>query len=132
MTNYIKQANDFLKKSNARMEMEFIGCVPNKEWEDKKERNLYKVTISTSKGSMNVHFWDSVYNTERDIKPSNYDILACLTKYDPGTFEDFCCEFGYDEDSRRAERIYFEVQKEYKNLTKIFTEEQMEELRDIY
>lgn len=63
--------------------------------------------------------------------PSEYDVLACLEKYDVGTFEDFCSEFGYDEDSRTAERIYIAVIKEYKDLTRIFTEEQMEELSEI-
>ena len=63
--------------------------------------------------------------------PNEYDVLACLEKYDVGTFEDFCSEFGYDEDSRTAERIYIAVIKEYKDLTRIFTEEQMEELSEI-
>ena len=66
-----------------------------------------------------------------DAVPNEYDVLACLEKYDPGTFEDFCSEFGYDEDSRTAERVYIAVIKEYKDLTRIFTEEQMEELCEI-
>ena len=68
---------------------------------------------------------------QEDAKPNEYDILACLTKYDPETFEDFCSEFGYDEDSRSAEQIYLACVKEYKQLTRIFTEAQMEELREI-
>lgn len=63
--------------------------------------------------------------------PTAYDVLACMTKYDPGTFEDFCAVFGYDEDSRTAERIYFAVQKEYSQLSRLFTVEQMEELAEI-
>lgn len=63
--------------------------------------------------------------------PKEYDILACLTKYDPGTFEDFCFEYGYDTDSRRAEIIYFLCQKEYKDLSRIFTAEQLEQLAEI-
>lgn len=63
--------------------------------------------------------------------PNVYDVLACLEKYEVGTFEDFCSDFGYDEDSRTAERIYFAVQKEYNELSRIFTEEQIEELREI-
>lgn len=66
-----------------------------------------------------------------EATPSAYDVLACMTKYDPGTFEDFCCEFGYDEDSRTAERIYFAVQKEYTQLARLFTAEQMKELQEI-
>lgn len=68
---------------------------------------------------------------QEKAKPNEYDILACLTKYDPGTFEDFCDEFGYDEDSRSAEQIYLACIKEYKQLTRIFTAEQMEELCEI-
>ena len=63
--------------------------------------------------------------------PSVYDVLACLSKCDPGTFEDFCSDFGYDDDSRTAERVYFAVQKEYTQLTRIFTPGQMEELAEI-
>lgn len=63
--------------------------------------------------------------------PSVYDVLACLTKYDPGTFEDFCSDYGYDEDSRTAERVYFAVQKEYTRLAKLFTPDEMEELAEI-
>lgn len=66
-----------------------------------------------------------------DASLSSYDVLACLTKYNPGTFSNFCFEFGYDEDNRTAERIYFAVQEEYNNLCRIFTEEQMEELTNI-
>ena len=64
-------------------------------------------------------------------QPTAYDILACMTKYDPGTFDDFCAEYGYNEDSRTAERIYFAVQKEYTQLAKIFTPEQLEEMQNI-
>lgn len=64
-------------------------------------------------------------------RPCAYDVLSVMTKYDPGTFEDFCCEFGYNTDSRKAEAIYFSVQKEYNNLVRIFTEKQMEELAEI-
>lgn len=63
--------------------------------------------------------------------PSEYDILACLTKYYPGTFEDFCSEFGYDTDSRSAEKIYKSVVDEYKNLCTIFTEDEIETLCEI-
>ena len=69
--------------------------------------------------------------TKEEARPTSYDVLACLTKYDVGTFEDFCAEFGFNEDSRSAERIYIAVIREYKELTRIFTAEQMDELREI-
>lgn len=52
--------------------------------------------------------------------PSAYDVLSCITKLDPGTFEDFCQDFGYDTDSKRAEKTYFADQKEYSECRKMF------------
>ena len=36
-------------------------------------------------------------------EPTAYDVLTCLTKFDPHAFESFCGDFGYDMDSRAAE-----------------------------
>jgi hypothetical protein len=57
--------------------------------------------------------------------------LACLTKYDPGSFEDFCNEFGYKEDSRTAERTYNAVVKEWQNVCMFWNDDEIEELREI-
>lgn len=64
-------------------------------------------------------------------QPSNYDILSCLQAYDVGNFEDFCSIFGYNTDSRRAEKTYNGVCQEYERLCTIFTEDEMELLREI-
>ena len=66
-------------------------------------------------------------------KPCVYSILSCLTKYNPGTFEDFCNEFGYDIDSRKAFVTYeYEaIKDEYSNLAMLFNEIEMEELQEI-
>lgn len=64
-------------------------------------------------------------------EPTAYDVLACLTKYEVGTFEDFCSDFGYDTDSRRAEKIYKAVCDEWMNVQRLFTDEEIEQLREI-
>jgi len=63
--------------------------------------------------------------------PNAYDILTCLTKYDPGSFADFCSEYGYDEDSRTAERTYRAVVKEYTKLCTLYSNAEMEEMAEI-
>jgi hypothetical protein len=63
--------------------------------------------------------------------PTAYDVLTCLQKHDVGTFKDFCSEFGYDEDSRKAEKIFRAVVVEYGNVRKIWSEEEIELLREI-
>jgi len=71
------------------------------------------------------------YNKSYDTFPTAYDILAAVTKYDCGTFSDFCANFGYDEDSRTAERTYIACINEQKNIERLFTNEQMEALQQI-
>jgi len=71
------------------------------------------------------------FNIKEPITPTPYDVLACLTKSEPGSFEDFCGDFGYDVDSRRAEKTYEAVKKEYDELCKLFNESEMQELAEI-
>jgi hypothetical protein len=65
----------------------------------------------------------------KTIQP--YDLLACIQKNDVGTFADFCGDFGYDEDSRRAEQTYIAVCKEFQKVQKFFTAAELEALQDI-
>ena len=135
MNEYIKQAQDFLKSCNATMEISYTGMELNSNWRDKELRNTYLVTITTPQGTMKVKFWDSIYNTERGIKPTEYDILACLEKYDVGTIDDFVSEFGFEvhkwADVKRIENTYKAVVKEYNDICRCFTLEQIEAMQEI-
>ena len=135
MNEYVKQAKDFLASCNATMKITQIGCEQNKNWNDKGWHNTYRATIKTPIGTMWVKFWDSVYNTERGIEPTEYDILACLAKYDVGTIDDFVQEFGYEvnewSDVKRIQNIYNAVKREYKSICRCFTPEQIEAMQEI-
>ena len=67
----------------------------------------------------------------RPVAPSEYSILACLTKYDPGSFVDFCSEYGYDSDVKNAERVYAGVKEEWLNVCRIWNDSEIEELCEI-
>lgn len=69
-------------------------------------------------------------NTEQQ-PPSAYSVLSCLQKYEVGTFKDFCAEFGYNEDSRKAEKTYNAVVEEYNNLKMLYSDEELEKLAKI-
>jgi len=58
----------------------------------------------------------------KTTKPSLYDILACLIKYDPETFEDFCAAYGYNTDSRRAYDMFLAVDKEWHGVKRLFSD----------
>lgn len=60
-----------------------------------------------------------------------YDVIACLTKYSPETFADWCNEFGYDTDSRKAFSIYEKVCEEWGEVRAFFTAEEREEMQEI-
>jgi hypothetical protein len=62
--------------------------------------------------------------------PNEYDVLACLTKYNPGTFENFCDEFGYGG-SVKAAKIYNAVCKEYAGVCSLWNEDEIEQLMEI-
>ena len=63
--------------------------------------------------------------------PSEYDVLACLTKYDPESFTAFCHEFGYDTDSKSAEVIYNAVLNEWHNVAMLWNDNELNQLREI-
>jgi hypothetical protein len=65
------------------------------------------------------------------FEPTPYDVLAIVTKSDPGSFEDFCGDYGYDTDSQKAESVYFAIQKEWSKVRRFFTADEITELQDI-
>lgn len=68
---------------------------------------------------------------QNEAKPTAYDVLACLTKHDCGSFDNFCLEYGYSNDSIRALKTYLACGKEYEALCRIFDSKQVEALREI-
>ena len=127
-TDYEKQANDFLSKTNTKIKVEYLKY--DKHFaNDKEKRHIFKVIIKRDKKQFSLNFGQGLY--EGASEPTNYSILSCLQKYEVGTFEDFCEDFGYSEDSRVAEKAYKAVCKEYDNVCKIWSDEEIEELQEI-
>lgn len=63
--------------------------------------------------------------------PTAYDVLAYLTKYPIYDFADFCSEYGYDQDSRKAYKTYKAVKREWENIAILYNDDQLEQLREI-
>lgn len=73
--------------------------------------------------------WNIVHN--KGAEPTLYNVLACLTKYDPGTLEQFCDEFGYDPDSKKHTKLYEAVKEEYLRICGLLSPSETEELQEI-
>lgn len=127
-STYDQQAKDFLQKTGTSFHIAYKSHSRYFD-EDKDCRDIYWITLKNSSHRYRFTFGQSIANAGE--APSEYDVLACLTKYDPNSFEDFCSDFGYDSDSRRAEKTYKAVCKEWENITKLFTSEEIEQLQEI-
>lgn len=68
---------------------------------------------------------------ENFSEPTAYDILACLTKHEVGSFEEFCSDYGYDTDSMKAHGVYKAVSEEWQNVQIIWNDEEIEQLQEI-
>lgn len=143
MTEYENYAREFLNKCTAELEVHYAGTTVNHLWNEKQKRDMYSFILKTPRGSMNGIFWDSIKNTRdrwnkggKPVNPGAYSILACLEKYDVGSMDAFMHEFGYEiksaQDIANFLQTYNAVVKEYNDLCRIFTPEQMVMLREIY
>jgi hypothetical protein len=118
-TNYTEQANDFMVKVGATMKIDYLKNAYHFDG-DKETRDIYRITLKREGRRYSFNFGQSIANSRTNTAPTAYDVLTCLTKYDPGTFENFCGDFGYDEDSRRAEKVYKAVLKEWAGVERLF------------
>ena len=86
--------------------------------DDDRPRYVFKMRLERGGKSYTFHFGQSIVNG--NVKPTMYDVLSCLQKYDCGTFEEFCREFGYDPYESSAKRIYKACVKEYNAVVRLF------------
>ena len=113
----------------------YIKTAPVEGWDDgllhdhffavlERGRGQNKIAPDIGKLTMELRFHGSSVDAEKGThqSPSIYDILACVQKSDPGTFESFCDEFGYDTDSRHAESVWGACSKEYQDFSHLFPE----------
>lgn len=86
--------------------------------------NFYRVKITRGGRSMSFIFHDSVYNAMDKKRPTDYDVLASLTKYDPCNLGLFISEYGIEikseDDYNRARRLYGAVKREYNGVMRLF------------
>jgi hypothetical protein len=116
--DYEEQALEFLDKAGATISFERMD-EPRSDGFSCGGYD-YKVTIKRDNRTWTFEFSDSENNKRKNIMPTAYDVLACLQKYDVGTFEDFCGNYGYDNDSIKSLKTYKAVKKEYENVIKMF------------
>lgn len=112
-----------------------MGCkkvdIDRSKWTLKRHELLHhiaKINIGTGDKFLNNGKSDTIHYPKT---PTAYDVLACLQKYDAGTFENFCGDFGYDTDSRTAKKTYKAVVKEFGKVCEMWTDAEIEAMQCI-
>lgn len=100
--------------------------------EDTEARDIYRCIFRRGAKRFHVRFGQSLDKSREGEPPSSYDVVACLTKDDPGTFEQFCDEYGYDTDSRKMFRLYSRVVREWYKVRSFFSDGELDRLREIW
>lgn len=135
---YDDNARAFLAKTGARISARYLGELPA-DWDNGREHCAYSVTITSAAGRMRIRFYDSLTNTlngERVIRA--YDVLTCLTKSEPGTFDDFCAEYGFfpmesGADYRKAVKTWRACVREFAGVCRVWPDAAAREaLAEIY
>lgn len=126
---YDESARAFLRATGARMSARYLGKLPA-PWDTHGDRHAaYSVTISSANGEMRVRFYDSVRNTENGAETiTAYAVLSGITKYAPGSFDDFCSEMGFfpiesQADYKRAMRTWRACGREYAGVCRVWPAE---------
>ncbi len=110
---------------NTELHMPYDEC-----YETKYHRKYNGLTINEK-----ARFQREIKEKRAEAVPTEYSILSCLTKYDVGSMDDFMHEFGYEikcvEDMTNFINTYNAVVKEYNDIRRCFTEEQIEAMWEI-
>jgi|LSQX01.3.fsa_nt_gb hypothetical protein len=121
---HIEQQSNRAKFKQFKIKASYKG---NKKasWGDNWNNHMVTVTNIETGQKITFEFWASIANpelkTEYDLLNAFYCFVsdAIAGSY---TFEEFCSEFGYnnDSDSRQAEKIYRKCKKQLEKLKKIY------------
>ncbi len=135
VSSYEQQAIDFANKYGVKLS---VGTPSfGKHWEgDKESRWIFPLKLSKGGKSYSFKFRQSIASGKK--QPTLYEVLACLQKYDVGSYEDFCSAFGYDaydsfsgNKSKSSFKTYTAVCKEYEAVSRLFSDTEIEALQEI-
>lgn len=100
---------------------------------------LYERRFRYKYSGLTIHeknrFQKQIKEEREKAVPTEYSILSCLQTYDVGSMDDFMYEFGYEikctQDMTNFINTYNAVVKEYNDVRRCFTEEQIEQMCEI-
>src|ERR1051325_1746512 len=117
----------FVRNNRIAMTSERVDRNPNMSSDSYMDH--WKVTLRHNGHTMTTYF--SMGYGHNGKAPQAEDVLDCLASDSAGIdndFEDWCREYGYDSDSRAAERIYNTCTRQSAKLRKFLGEDPYQQL----
>ena len=121
--------SDLIKSEEISMTYRASDRNPHMEGRDHMDN--WRVTLRCNRSRMTLYFSKgSGHNGE---PPTTEEVLDCLASDAAGllntsSFEDWCAQYGYDTDSRKAEKIFKAVESETERLRNLLGESLFETL----
>lgn len=108
----------FIRENRIRLESEMVGDNPHFDSGDNWQGYHYKVTLKRPGKQLTTFFSMGI---GLDHEPTVEEVLDCLASDSCGidcctTFEEWCGNYGYDSDSRKAHRLYQAVKRQHGKL----------------
>jgi hypothetical protein len=130
--NSKESLEQFIKRNRITATIEWADSNPDMTASDEWSRSAshYKITLRCQKKRMTAYFSQGCAITR---EPTATDLLTCLADDVAGLenaqdFEDWASEYGYDSDSRRAEKTYRVIEKQRAKLQVFLPAGQLEVL----
>lgn len=147
---YLTEAINFLYDTETTIDIKLV-YQSTPPWNEEEPVNVYRVTLRNKHYTYEFNFYSSIYDTygpdpkrgesmfDRDRRLREhkkiqarklriYDILACLQIDYIEDFEDFCVQYGYNVDSRKALATWEAVRAETKAIKRLWPSE-LDQLR---
>lgn len=128
----MNKLQSFVNRHRIRMEVEWTDTNPNMAADDKwmASARHFRCILRRGRHQMTVPFSQG---QAHEKEPTALDVLDCLASDacgvdNAGTFEDWCAEYGYDTDSRKAEKTYNTCVKQASKLRDLLGDEAYESL----
>ncbi len=119
---------ELIAKHNIKFSQEYIGYRPDGMMD--KDMNHYKCRITVGRRGFSLYFSQG-YGIKHE--PELAGVLDCLASDAAGyenaqSFEDWASEYGYDLDSRKAEKIYRTVKRQAEQLKRTLGDDAYKQL----
>lgn len=112
---------------NIKMNAKYLGIKTKDTW----EHHSYKITLKYNNKAMTIDYSLGMAHDVNIVELKSVMSSLLMDNVQDNTLADFCDNFGYDNDSIKAHKIYKACQANTKKLLNLFNQNEIEELNEL-